>query len=156
MLEIIRDEIDKSESLKSLKLNPTDISRILSLPTQQKVEHTYKLPLNGVYFLSDLEQDQKYDRWPNSLGILNQPSYPGQMKYARKNFLTSIFIFDPSSISSLAMVAGMRNSIADGNFIFFFSIVFNFYIFKKKVFLSSLVSFLLLTKINPTMNCQRK
>ena len=58
-----------------------------------------------IHYINDLEKDPQYMRWPKSVKALLQPNWPGQMYYVRKNLMTLVLVFDPSSDDGLQMAA---------------------------------------------------
>jgi len=49
-----------------------------------------------VTYLNDIERDARYKPWPPSLTEYLQPSWPGQLKYVRRNAYTALALLDPS------------------------------------------------------------
>jgi hypothetical protein len=54
----------------------------------------FKIPLDHIMFLNNLETDARYKQWPSDISYILSPRYPGQLIYMRKNLATTIYVFD--------------------------------------------------------------
>ena len=57
----------------------------------------FKVESERIVWWNDVEKDARYSRFPKDLYALSMPSYPGQVKYIRKNIYTVVFFLDLST-----------------------------------------------------------
>ena len=111
LLSKIRQEADIFSSFKSLGINSSLAFEFLTTPLQSKALESikwgeaYNFPLERVIWWNNLEKDQRYKRFPDDLYSLAMPSYPGQLKYIRKNLFSAVFFLDLSSKKDLEIMS---------------------------------------------------
>ena len=44
---------------------------------------------------NDIEEDEKYKRWPSNIHELLRPAFPGTLRRVRKNMFHLVFVVDP-------------------------------------------------------------
>ena len=66
-------------------------------------------PSPPVLYLNDLESDDAYDGWPDSIRDILQPTFPGRMRPIRRNLYTVVMVADPGTEAGAGLVqtAGM-------------------------------------------------
>ncbi len=107
------NEIEKFDQMKQLHMKSKDIFAILTnanAPGDSAVR--IKIHPDNVYFVNNLEADQRYVRWPKDVQSFNAPSmYPGSPPYVAKNFYTTVLLIDPTRVTDLEITTQLCSAI---------------------------------------------
>ncbi|KAJ3249147.1 hypothetical protein HDU78_007109 [Chytriomyces hyalinus] len=110
LLTAMRKELNLVRSLQSVSLSTDEAVRLLSLPAGQTSGldlgwgEAFDVRDDSVVWWNDLEKDKRYKQFPASLQDLLRPSYPGQLKYIRKNIFNVVFVLDLTNLEHLLII----------------------------------------------------
>ncbi|KAF8595370.1 hypothetical protein BDV93DRAFT_575405 [Ceratobasidium sp. AG-I] len=123
LLRLLRRERQTMTSLMDTGLTSEQAVRVLASAEIGKAA-TVSGPTDGLFdasdreeegkaitWLNDIEKDNRYVRWPNTLTMLFRHLYPGQFPTIRRNLFNIVLALDLSRTSSLAFIAGPVNNI---------------------------------------------
>ncbi|KAJ3000901.1 hypothetical protein HDV02_002364 [Globomyces sp. JEL0801] len=112
VLRMMRNENKLISHLMDLSLSASTAITLLEAPLQLPSEATwgdcFDTRSDRAIWLNDIESDPQYQRYPNSIRSILQPSYPGQLKYIRKNLVSTLLVLDfnnPNHLKYLLMLA---------------------------------------------------
>ncbi|KAJ3023155.1 hypothetical protein HKX48_004096 [Thoreauomyces humboldtii] len=106
----LRAESSRVSELMALNLTSVQAVNILSTPLLQKggLEVAwgkgFDVRSEIVIWWNDLEKDKRYKSWPKGIAEVARPSYPGQLKYVRKNLMSILFLVDLTNAMHLRTV----------------------------------------------------
>ncbi|KAI0786269.1 UDP-glucose:glycoprotein glucosyltransferase-domain-containing protein [Abortiporus biennis] len=122
LLRLLNKERPIVQSLVDLGLSPAQVFQLLthpshSTPSSQSPQTNIAEDLvdasdreeggDVIGWMNDLESDERYQRWGESLSLLMQPLYPGQLPSLKYNVFQVVFLLDLSKQSSLQLVANV-------------------------------------------------
>lgn len=105
LFNTLRSEIQLSNTLtKQLFVKKQDVASLLHKSSQhdsnsndQRFDIVTAFSEQEIFYLNDIETDQRYANFPQSLQDMTLPSYWGQMRFSKRNTMTVVFIIDPTS-----------------------------------------------------------
>ncbi|XP_076033465.1 UDP-glucose-glycoprotein glucosyltransferase isoform X2 [Oratosquilla oratoria] len=97
LLEYIRNEQRVMEGLHKLGVSGPALRALLNLDASESKE-AYGVDIrdSSVMWLSDIEKDRAYRKWPASVNELLRPTYPGMIRNLRKNFFNLVIFMEPA------------------------------------------------------------
>ncbi|TPX66082.1 hypothetical protein SpCBS45565_g04732 [Spizellomyces sp. 'palustris'] len=106
----LRIEVSRVASLTALNLTTDQAVELLTTPISEKSGsdlewgETFDVRSDLVVWWNNLEKDSRYKYWPASITEVVRPSYPGQLKYLRKNLMSSVLNLDLANPSHLQIM----------------------------------------------------
>lgn len=104
LLAAIREDIGPINTLHALGLSKKLINNLLALDFGDVYnwdEYGLDIRDSAITWLNDLENDERYRRWPASYMELLRPTYPGMLRNLCRNIYNYVMVIDPISQSSL-------------------------------------------------------
>jgi len=113
IFDVLSNEIEKFDQMKQLHMQTKDIFAILTNANAPKDSAVrIKILPDNVFFLNNLETDQRYNRWPKDVKSFNAPSmYPDSPPYVAKNFYTTVLLIDPTRVTDLEITTQLCSAI---------------------------------------------
>ncbi|KAI8914924.1 UDP-glucose:glycoprotein glucosyltransferase-domain-containing protein [Powellomyces hirtus] len=106
----LRSETSRVASFMALNLTSDQAIALLTTPLVDKSEtdvtwgDAFDVRSDLVVWWNDLEKDSRYSRWPKDIMDLLRPSYPGQLKFMRKNLMQLVFQLDLTNPAHLRVM----------------------------------------------------
>ncbi|KNC97316.1 uncharacterized protein SPPG_07245 [Spizellomyces punctatus DAOM BR117] len=106
----LRMEVSRVASLTALNLTSDQAVDLLTTPISEKSGsdlewgETFDVRSDLVVWWNNLEKDSRYKYWPASVMEVVRPSYPGQLKYLRKNLMSTVLNLDLANPSHLQIM----------------------------------------------------
>ncbi|KAJ2946318.1 hypothetical protein O0L34_g12355 [Tuta absoluta] len=100
LLTALREDIGPMNTLHALGIPKKMINNLMSLELGESFtweEYGLDIRDTAITWLNDLEQDERYRRWPSSFMELLRPTYPGMLRNLRRNIYNYVIIADPTS-----------------------------------------------------------
>eukprot|EP01101_Sappina_pedata_P013594 TRINITY_DN9864_c0_g1_i1.p1 TRINITY_DN9864_c0_g1~~TRINITY_DN9864_c0_g1_i1.p1 ORF type:complete len:1336 (-),score=421.23 TRINITY_DN9864_c0_g1_i1:62-3634(-) len=116
LLDLIKSEISKGESLVDLGLSATQTLNILKswkVKSGQAEESTrFKINSDSIIYLNDIESEKRYAAFPSNINVLMRPPARGQFKYVRKNAVTVLLFLDASETRSIELLSVINHYLS--------------------------------------------
>ncbi|KXS19757.1 glycosyltransferase family 24 protein [Gonapodya prolifera JEL478] len=124
LLRVLKTEASVIDSLGRYSLAANETISILNAPmplyTSGKGGASDRIPWGDSFdtrpktvaiWWNDLERDRRYMAWPKGINELRRFSFPGQLKYVRKNLFSCVMMLDVSKRTSLDLVEQVFNFV---------------------------------------------
>ena len=85
----------------------------LNIGVQKEEDYAIDIRSDAINYVNDLENDDKYARWPRALQYLLQPTFPGSLRKLARNIHHTVFIIDPANPSSKAYIAAAQYCLSN-------------------------------------------
>nr|CAB3267495.1 UDP-glucose:glycoprotein glucosyltransferase 1 [Phallusia mammillata] len=97
ILDLLRNEGKLIDGLKKLNLTGNDLQKVLKVNLNTDRPEKYMLDIrdSSVMWMNDVENDEKYERWPSNLHEMLRPAFPGTLRKIRKNMFHLVVVCDP-------------------------------------------------------------
>ncbi|KAH6571327.1 hypothetical protein BASA62_003940 [Batrachochytrium salamandrivorans] len=109
LLRLVRKESKIINGLHQLSWTTSQAIELLSTSLSKSLRHSwgecFDTRFDRVIWLNDVEKDSRYTQFSRSLKDLLRPSYPGQLKYIRRNLFTSILLLDLTNAQHIAVAS---------------------------------------------------
>ncbi|KAJ1342833.1 hypothetical protein BSLG_002652 [Batrachochytrium salamandrivorans] len=108
LLRLVRKESKIINGLHQLSWTTSqaiELSTSLSKSLRHSWGECFDTRFDRVIWLNDVEKDSRYTQFSRSLKDLLRPSYPGQLKYIRRNLFTSILLLDLTNAQHIAVAS---------------------------------------------------
>ena len=73
-------------------------------PSGDKQQFGIDIRSRAVHWINDIEKDKVYKGWPGGVQELLRPSFPGMLRYIRKNLFHMVAYCDPASKESIPVI----------------------------------------------------
>jgi len=106
LLDVMTSEARLVEGLHALGMKGTKMQKILQLDLKEGDDLSYAVDIrhDAVEYLNDLATDKTYRNWPDSIQDMLRPQFPGMLRHIAKNIFHLIFVVDPVSADSKALL----------------------------------------------------
>ncbi|BDA49281.1 UDP-glucose:glycoprotein glucosyltransferase 1 [Coccomyxa sp. Obi] len=106
LMEQIRKEVRLSDMMKETGLQSEDIAALVQLRSQMKEVDAEDLRIDlrtpdAIHWLNDIETGRQYWHWPQTLNMLLQPMFPGQLHRVQRNLYSVVALIDPTNLEGL-------------------------------------------------------
>eukprot|EP00842_Homolaphlyctis_polyrhiza_P004312 jgi/Hompol1/4882/HPOL_004022-RA len=109
LLRVMRKETKLVKSLQQISWTAHEAIELLaaqlSTSSGPNWGECFDVRSKTVFWINDVERDSRYSRFPSQISEILRPSYPGQLKYIRKNLLSAVFLMDLSKSSHVRVVS---------------------------------------------------
>ncbi|KAL8187543.1 UNVERIFIED_CONTAM: UDP-glucose:glycoprotein glucosyltransferase 1, partial [Gekko kuhli] len=106
LFDLLRNEARVMEGLHSLGIVGHSMHNVLKLNIQPSdSDYAVDIRSPAIYWINNLEVDNKYSSWPSSVQELLRPTFPGVIRQIRKNFHNFVLIVDPSHENTVELLS---------------------------------------------------
>eukprot|EP00049_Salpingoeca_infusionum_P015662 m.306561 g.306561 ORF g.306561 m.306561 type:complete len:1519 (-) comp15924_c0_seq3:278-4834(-) len=115
VIDLVNREAGSLALLSQLGLTAADIAQMFDVLAESSLPSGRQIDVrgSGVFYLNDLEKDQRYSSWQSSLMSILRQSMPGQPHRLRKNLFTVTAVLDLSVAASYSVLSAFCDIIAD-------------------------------------------
>ncbi|KAK6099484.1 killer toxin resistant protein [Batrachochytrium dendrobatidis] len=107
LFRMIRKESKIMGKLRQLGWTTAQAIELLSAPLLESLDRSwgecFDTRFESIIWLSDVEKDSRFSFLPASIRDIMRPTYPGQLKYVRKNLLTTVLMLDLTKSSHITV-----------------------------------------------------
>ena len=64
---------------------------------------------DAIHWLNDIETGRQYWHWPQTLNMLLQPMFPGQLHRVQRNLYSAVALIDPTNLEGLRCANPLRS-----------------------------------------------
>jgi len=107
LFDTLRSEAKSLDGLGRLGLTDKQAGALISLdltPSGDKQQFGIDIRSRAVHWINDIEKDKVYKGWPGGVQELLRPSFPGMLRYIRKNLFHMVAYCDPASKESIPVI----------------------------------------------------
>jgi len=97
LFPIIKEEIEKLDSVMRLKITQSDAFKLLAIPSDKSEDPIFYVRSDSILFANDLEKDPQYSSWRSGVGEIFQRVWPGSFRYVARNFFTVVAFVNPET-----------------------------------------------------------
>ena len=102
VLSTLSAEASLMDGLHSILSGKQDlIGQLVKMDLGDASKQKYSLDLrnsgDAIHWVNNLEKDKQYAQWPRSVTDLLQPTFPGMLRYVRKNLFNLVLFADPAN-----------------------------------------------------------
>lgn len=105
LVDLVHQELSLADQFSKLKIPEPTIRQLLStLPPAESSMFRIDFRSSHVHYLNNLEEDSMYKRWRSNVNEILMPTFPGQLRYIRKNLFHAVYIIDPTTVCGLEVI----------------------------------------------------
>ncbi|KAH9602156.1 hypothetical protein KSS87_023287 [Heliosperma pusillum] len=102
LIDIVHQELTLADQFSKLEIPEPTIRKLLStLPPSESSMFRVDFRSTHVHYLNNLEEDSIYKRWRSNINEILMPTFPGQLRYIRKNIFHAVYVIDPATSCGL-------------------------------------------------------
>ncbi|KAJ8425780.1 hypothetical protein Cgig2_020918 [Carnegiea gigantea] len=110
LFDLVHQGLSFADQFSKVKIPEHTIRRLLSTsPPSESSTLRIDFRSSHVHYLNNLEEDSMYKRWRSNVNEILMPTFPGQLRYIRKNLFHAVYIIDPATTSGLEAIDMIMN-----------------------------------------------
>lgn len=110
LIDLVHQELSLADQFKKLKIPEPTTRKLLStvLPSESSM---FRIDFRSshVHYINNLEEDSLYKRWRSNINEILMPTFPGQLRYIRKNLFHAVYVIDPATSCGLEVIDMIAN-----------------------------------------------
>ncbi|XP_057538898.1 UDP-glucose:glycoprotein glucosyltransferase [Amaranthus tricolor] len=105
LIDLVHQELSLADQLSKLKIPDITVRKLLStLPLSEPSTFRIDFRSSHVHYINNLEEDSLYKRWRSNINEILMPTFPGQLRYIRKNLFHAVYVIDPATSCGLEVI----------------------------------------------------
>ncbi|XP_074311136.1 UDP-glucose:glycoprotein glucosyltransferase-like [Silene latifolia] len=110
LIDIVHQELTLADQFSKLEIPEPTIRKLLSTsPPSESSMFRVDFRSSHVHYLNNLEEDSIYKRWRSNINEILMPTFPGQLRYIRKNIFHAVYVIDPATSCGLEVIDTIVN-----------------------------------------------
>ncbi|KMS95940.1 hypothetical protein BVRB_003480 isoform A [Beta vulgaris subsp. vulgaris] len=110
LIDLVHQELSLADQFSKLKIPEPTIRKLLStLPPSESSMVRIDFRSSHVNYINNLEEDSMYKRWRSNINEILMPTFPGQLRYIRKNLFHAVYVVDPATFCGLEVIDMIAN-----------------------------------------------
>ncbi|XP_021717311.1 UDP-glucose:glycoprotein glucosyltransferase-like [Chenopodium quinoa] len=110
LIDLVHQELSLADQFSKLRIPEPTIRKLLStvLPSESNM---FRIDFRSshVHYINNLEEDSMYKRWRSNVNEILMPTFPGQLRYIRKNLFHAVYVIDPATSCGLEVIEMIVN-----------------------------------------------
>ncbi|KAL9229315.1 hypothetical protein vseg_004797 [Gypsophila vaccaria] len=110
LIDLVHQELTLADQFSKLEIPESATRKLLStMPPPESSMFRVDFRSSHVHYLNNLEEDSMYKRWRSNINEILMPTFPGQMRYIRKNIFHAVYVIDPATSCGLEVIDTILN-----------------------------------------------